>query len=353
MLKSIAGLESGEDRPGDERVAVQEVGHLRRVLGVLADAQRQGFEPLDEQEGVLRRHRRADVAQELDPRAQREGNRAERLRRLGPDRTMIGGVGLGQQREAVGMGLPVESAAVDDGAADRGAVAADVFRGGVDDHRGAMLERPGEERRGGIVEDERHAEPAPQRRDLGDREDFQLRVRQRLAEPGAGAVVGGPGEVLRVVMADEADLDPELLQRLGQEGHRAAIEIGRGDDVVAGPGDVGERDEGRRLPRGERQRRGAAFERGEPFLEDVLGRVLDAGIDLSDLLQGEEAGSVGGVLELERGVLVDRHRHRAGGRVRPPAAAGEREGFGVKAGRGHVPGSLSCGCLRMAGKSRP
>ena len=251
------------------------------------------------------------------------------------------------------MGLPVESAAVDDGAADRGAVAADVFRGGVDDHRGAMLERPGEERRGGIVEDERHAEPAPQRRDLGDREDFQLRVRQRLAEPGAGAVVGGPGEVLRVVMADEADLDPELLQRLGQEGHRAAIEIGRGDDVVAGPGDVGERDEGRRLPRGERQRRGAAFERGEPFLEDVLGRVLDAGIDLSDLLQGEEAGSVGGVLELERGVLVDRHRHRAGGRVRPPAAAVEREGFGVKAGRGHVPGSLSCGCLRMAGKSRP
>ena len=54
--------------------------------------------------------------------------------------------------------LPKSSAAVDDHAADRGAVAADVLGGGVHDDVGAVLDRAAEVRAGGgVVDDERYA----------------------------------------------------------------------------------------------------------------------------------------------------------------------------------------------------
>ena len=108
---------------------------------MLAHAQGQGLQPLDEQEGVERAHGRAEIAQERDPRLDDVGDGSERLHRLGPDRAVIAGVGRVQHREAVGMLFPVEIAAIDDHAADGGAMAADIFRGRVDDDRGAMLER--------------------------------------------------------------------------------------------------------------------------------------------------------------------------------------------------------------------
>src|SRR5271165_6514807 len=60
-------------------------------------------------------------------RAQQIGDRPEGLCGLDPDRAVIGVVGLREQREAVRMLIPREVAAVDDQAADRRAVAADVL----------------------------------------------------------------------------------------------------------------------------------------------------------------------------------------------------------------------------------
>ena len=54
---------------------------------------------------------------------------------------MVGGIGIDEIGEAAG-GLPVELAAVDDDAADGGAVAADELGGRVDDDVGAPLDRP-------------------------------------------------------------------------------------------------------------------------------------------------------------------------------------------------------------------
>ncbi len=130
--------------------------------------------------------------------------------------------------------LPRERPAVDQEAADRGAVAAEILGRGIDDDRRAVIERPGEDRRRGVVHDQRNAEATADRRHFRDREGDQLRIGQRLGVIGAGAVVGRAGEILRVVRIDEADLDALVLQRVGEQVPGAAVEVGRGDDVVAG-----------------------------------------------------------------------------------------------------------------------
>jgi hypothetical protein len=70
---------------------------------------------------------------------------------------MVGHVGFGEARELAV--APVEVAAVDDDAADGGAVAADMLGRRVDDDVGAMFERTVQVRRKrGVVDDERDAD---------------------------------------------------------------------------------------------------------------------------------------------------------------------------------------------------
>jgi hypothetical protein len=123
----------------------------------------------------------------------------------------------------------------------------------------------------------------------------------------------------------EADRDAELRQRVVEEVVGAAVERGRGDDLVArvGDGQDGERLGG--LPRGERERGRAAFERGDALLEDVGRRVHDARVDVAELLQGEEARGVVRVVEDVGRGLVNWHSARVCRRVRLlPAVDGER-----------------------------
>ena len=130
-------------RPARRRspVCVRGMDHLRRLPARLprksatarrfrqwrSHAQRQRLDALKEQEGVERRHRRAEVAQQRHARLDDVGDRPERLDRLDPDRAVIAGVRRVQRRLALGMRFPVEIAAIDDDAADRGAVAAEIF----------------------------------------------------------------------------------------------------------------------------------------------------------------------------------------------------------------------------------
>jgi RNA-splicing ligase RtcB len=95
----------------------------------------------------------------------------------------------------------------------------------------------------------------------------------------------------------------------------AAVERGGGDDLVAGAGqgEDGERLGGLAGGRGERGR--AAFERGDALLEDVGGGVHDAGVDVAELLEAEEAAGVVGIVEDVGGGLVDGHGARVGGGV--------------------------------------
>ena len=187
-------------------------------------------------------HRRAEVAQQRHAHLDDVGDRAQRLDGLRPYRAVIARVGLVQHREALGVLLPVEIAAIDDDAADRGAVAADVFGRRVHDDRGAVLERLAQHRRGGVVHDQRHAQLAADLGDLGDREHFELGVRQGLGVVAAGLGVGGAAEILRVGRIDEAHLDPHrALHRVQEQVPGAAVEVGRADEIVAGLSDVVDR----------------------------------------------------------------------------------------------------------------
>ena len=159
--------------------------------------------------------------------------------------------------------------------------------------------------------------PAARRdlRRLADGEHVEFRVGQGLGVEGAGPVVDGAAEVLRVRRVDEADLDPLVAQRVGEQVPGAAVKVGGADHVVAGVGDVLERERARRLPRRERERRRPALERRHALLERVLGRVHDPRVDVAELLEREQVRRVPGVAELVRGGLVDRHRDRTRVRV--------------------------------------
>ena len=294
-----------------------------------AHAQWQGFETLDVQERVERARRGAEVAQQGDPHLDDVGDGAHRLHRLGPHRAVIGRVGLVQQREALGVLFPVEIAAIDDDAADRGAVAADVFGRRMHDDSGAVVERPAEDRRRRVVHDQRHAHLAADLGDFADREHFELRVRQGLGVVAARLGVGGAPEVLRVRWVDKPHLDPHRpLHRVQEQIPGAAVEVGRADEIVAGLGDVVDAEQRGRLSRTQCQCRDPAFELRDALLQDVAGRAHDPGVDVAELLEPEQVRGVFGVAELVARRLIDRHRD--GVRRRIAAVAGmQHDRFGM------------------------
>jgi hypothetical protein len=130
---------------------------------------------------------------------------------------------------------PRERAAVDDRAADDGAVAAEELGGRVHDDVGAVLERADEVgRRDRVVDDERHAGLV---RDVGDRADVEhvdLRVADRLGEEELRVRADGAAPLLGVVLVlDEGDLDAELGERVLEEVVGAAVD--RLDETMWSP----------------------------------------------------------------------------------------------------------------------
>ena len=157
-----------------------------------------------------------------------------------------------------------------------------------------------------------------------DVEDVVLGVADGLPEEGLGVGLrrGPPG--LEVVgVGDEVEVDAELGQRVLEQVEGAPVERRRSNDVVAGTREVEDGERGRGLARGDLERAGKAdggvgraFERGDPRLDDSLGGVHDAGVDVADLGEREQVRGVLGVAELVRSGLVDRRCGGARGRIR-------------------------------------
>ena len=95
-----------------------------RIGRVALDAQRQRLDALEREKGVERRHAGAEIAQKFRPGLEDVGNRPEGLRRFAPHRAVIAGIGRIERGLALFMLLPREVTAVDEEAADRGAVSA-------------------------------------------------------------------------------------------------------------------------------------------------------------------------------------------------------------------------------------
>ena len=100
----------------------------------------EGFEALEEEEGIEGGERAAEIAQDLDPGLDDKG-RQTGSSQVAVDEAMVGGIGGVEVGEA-GIALPFKVAAVDDNAADGGAVAADELGGGVDNDVGAPFKGP-------------------------------------------------------------------------------------------------------------------------------------------------------------------------------------------------------------------
>lgn len=124
--------------PADLGALLEVLGEGEGVLGVALGAQRQR---LGAEQELLRGKGvevGAQVADNLDARADDEGDGAKRL----PELEAVVALGrLDKLREARGVGAPVKLAAVDNDTADRGAVAANPLGCGVHDNVGAVVNR--------------------------------------------------------------------------------------------------------------------------------------------------------------------------------------------------------------------
>ena len=107
----------------------------------------------------------------------------------------------------------------------------------------------------------------------------------------------------------------KALERMRELVDRAAIELSRGDEFVAGLHQLLEHHDLRGMARGHCKRGGAAFERGHALFQHRVGGVADAGIDVAEGLQAEQRGGVVGVVEDEGCRLINRSRARTGGGI--------------------------------------
>ena len=212
--------------------------------------------------------------------------------------------------------MPVELAAIHDGAADGGAVPADELGGGVGDDVRAPLERPEQVGRGeGVVDHQRDLVFLGNRGDFLEGEDGDVGVAERLAVDDLGVGADGLLEVLRVGGVDEGDVDADAREGVVELVVGAAVQAAAADDVVARAAQGEDRQGLGGMAGTDGQRADAAFQVGDALLEHVGGGVHDAGVDVAQLLQGEQVGGVFGALELVAGGLVDRDGAAAGGGV--------------------------------------
>jgi hypothetical protein len=97
------------------------------------------------------------------------------------------------------------------------------------------------------------------------------RVADALDVDGLGPVVDGGGNVLGLVAVDKLGGDAEALERHLELVVGAAVEVRRGDDVVAGLGEGCDGEELGALAGRGGQRGDAAFQGSYPLLEDIDG----------------------------------------------------------------------------------
>ena len=293
-------------------VTGQEIDYAQGILDVTLDAQREGLEPLQQQEGVEGADGGAGVAQNHGPDAGDVGGGSGHVGKSG---AVVAGVGLAQLGEFA-RGGPVEAARVDDDAAQRGAVAADELGGRVYHDVGSVFD--GADEVGGaegVVDDERDAVAVGYLGHGIDVDDARVGVAQRLDEDGLGVGLYGPLEVREVGRVDEGGGHAVGGQCVVEQVVGASVDGVGGDNVVAGDGQIldGVGDGG--SSRGDGQCGDTPLECGDAPLEYILGRIAQTAVDVARLLQVEAGGGVGRVGKYVRGGLVDGYGPCVGGRV--------------------------------------
>ena len=144
-------------------------------------------------------------------------------------------------------------------------------------------------------------------------DDPEHRVRRRLEPDDAGLFAEGAAQVLEVGEVDDRVRQPPGLEHRGQEPVRAAVDVVRQHDVVAGTQREQQRGLGRH-PAAERERALAALQGGERGLERLARGVAPTRVV-------EHLGLADRRLRV-RGRLVDRDVHRTVELRRAPGRRG-------------------------------
>ena len=208
-------------------------------------------------------------------------------------------------------------------------MAANEFGERVADDVGAMLDRPAQIGRGhGVIDDERQACLLGDSRNSGDVLNDAAGIGDGFHENGAG--LGGDCRlhIVRVRHLHPVHVPVELLEGMAELIDRAAIELAGRNEVVAGLHERVEDQKLRAMTRSSRKCSGAAFEGRNAVFKDCLGRVHDAGVDVAELLQAEQAGGMIHIVKHVGRGLVDGCCAGAGGGVRCGAGV---DGAGGKA----------------------
>ena len=118
-----------------------------------------------------------------------------------------------------------------------------------------------------------------------------------------------------IVGVDEGGGDAVAWQGVAQQIERAPVYVLGGHDMVTGLRDVTHGVLHGRSTRGDRQSRGAPFERCDAVFEHPLCRIGQSPVDVARVGQTESGLGVVEVVEYIAGRLVDRHCTGVAGRV--------------------------------------
>ena len=299
------------------RVAGQELGDRPGIGDVPLHPQRQRLDPGQDVERVRRRQGRTEVAQRDRPGLHREPEVAERLDEVeavvGRD---PGRRGTGTCRSPPSRTGPTRR---------RRRPSTCRGRTGTWSASGRRGRRPTRTAGTGT------ASPACCRRRAGSTRRARRRPAprgRRRRRPGWRATRRRPPWSARrsraatrrgSVASTNVERPAEPRERVAELGQRAAVQLARGDDVVAGLQQRVEREELGGVARRRGDRRPTALQGGDPLLERGDGRVRQPRVDVAEGLEVEQRGRVVDVVEDVRRGLVDRHVARAGDRVRAGA----------------------------------
>ncbi len=286
---------AGIEHPADAGHLGQSVGDLRGRGRLGGDADRQGFQPLQQHPGVERRQGRAGLAQQVMDVLVDEGL-------------------AGQDHAAEAASLPV-----------------DMLRRRIDDAVGAELERALQQRRGEDVVD--HQRGAARMGDLchgGDVVDVERRVGGRFQEQRHGVGAERRPPLVEIVAVDQRAFHAEARQQILDDVATGAEQGLGGHHMVARldlPHQRG-RHGGHAGGRGARVL--GAFEQRHALLEHPHGGVREARVDEPGILALE--ASLGGLGRVVDEALRQEERLRRLAEGRADGAAMDEAGGGAEGG---------------------
>ena len=295
------------------RVLLQELDNLQGVLDMALHAERQGLRTLQEQECVERGDCAALIAEQDCTDVGHESRRSRDVRK---GCAVVARVRIRDVRELAAL-LPVVAAAVHNDAAERGAVAADELRCGVDHNVRAVLKRANQIGCAeGVIDNKRKAVLVCNLRNRIDVRDIGVRVAEGLNVDRLGVRTNCALKLRKIVCIDKGGLDPELLQRVRKEVIGAAVDGLLCDNVIARLCECLEGVGNCRRAGCDRECRGAALKRCDSLLKHILRGVRKSAVDVAGISQTEAVRRMLRIAEHVGSRLVNRNRSRIGCRIR-------------------------------------